>query len=135
VCSCSCLQSRGCEADRPDLHEERTRLRRHKQPSHPLPLRRRDATVPTPVASSGPARALNVQLVTLRPVWARVTVDDKKVIEREIPGGQTIPLGADRSISIRAGDAGAMRLIVDGKDQGTVGRDGQPATRTLTANR
>jgi hypothetical protein len=108
------------------------------QPSAPAAAAshaRPDATVPTPVASSGPARALNVQLVTLRPVWARVTVDDKKVIEREIPGGQTIPLGADRSISIRAGDAGAMRLIVDGKDQGTVGRGGQPATRTLTANR
>lgn len=90
-------------------------------------------SVPSPVASSGPARALNVQMVTVRPVWARVTVDGKKVIEREIPGGQTIPVGADRSITIRAGDAGALRLIVDGKDQGPLGRDGQPATRTLTA--
>ena len=94
---------------------------------------RPEPAVPAPVASSGPARALNVQLVTLRPVWARVTVDDKKVLEREIPGGQTIPLGADRSISIRAGDAGAVRLIVDGKDRGLLGRDGQPATRTLAA--
>ncbi|HET7217191.1 MAG TPA: DUF4115 domain-containing protein [Vicinamibacterales bacterium] len=96
---------------------------------------RPETAVPPPVASSGPARALNVQMVTVRPVWARVTVDDKKVIEREIPGGQTIPLAADRAISIRAGDAGAVRLIVDGKDQGPLGRAGQPATRTLTASR
>jgi RodZ C-terminal domain len=89
--------------------------------------------VPTPVASSGPPRALNVQLIILRPVWARVTVDDKKMIERELAGGQTIPLGADRVIAIRAGDAGAVRVTVDGKDQGLLGRDGQPATRTFTA--
>jgi hypothetical protein len=86
-----------------------------------------------PVASSGSPRAVNVQLVILRPVWARVIVDDRKVIERELAGGQTIPLGADRLIAIRAGDAGAVRLIVDGKDQGALGRDGQPATRTFAA--
>lgn len=89
------------------------------------------ASEPKPVASTGPVRPINVELVTIRPVWARVTVDDRKVIERELPTGQRIPLAADRSIVIRAGDAGAMRVIVDGKDQGPVGRDGFPATRTI----
>jgi hypothetical protein len=96
---------------------------------------------PTPVASTGPvdgargtpARALNVVLITSRPVWTRVTVDDRKVIEREIAGSQTIPLGADRAITIRAGDAGAIKLIVDGKDVGVMGRDGQIASRTFSA--
>ena len=103
----------------------------NRQPAAARP----DTGVPAPVASSGPARALTVRMVTLRPVWARVTVDDKKVLEREIPGGQTIPLGADRSIAIRAGDAGAVRVTVDGKDLGPLGRDGQPATRTFSAAR
>lgn len=103
------------------------------RPATAAPGTRPDTAVPPPVASSGPPRALNVQMVTLRPVWARVTVDDRKVMEREIPGGQTIPFGADRAISIRAGDAGAVRLIVDGKDLGPLGRDGHPATRTLAA--
>jgi Domain of unknown function (DUF4115) len=97
---------------------------------------------PTPVASTGPpvgaqgtpARALNVVLITSRPVWTRVIVDDRKVIEREIAGAETIPLGADRAITIRAGDAGAIKLIVDGKDVGVLGRDGQIASRTLTAS-
>jgi Domain of unknown function (DUF4115) len=93
---------------------------------------------PTPVASTGPApgapaRALNIVLITSRPVWTRVTVDDRKVIEREIAGAQTIPLGADRAITIRAGDAGAIKLIVDGKDVGVLGRDGQIASRTFNA--
>jgi hypothetical protein len=88
---------------------------------------------PTPVASTGAPRAVNVVLMTSRPVWTRVTVDDRKVIERELPGGQTIPLGADRTILIRAGDAGAIRVIVDGKDAGVLGRDGQIASRTFSA--
>jgi RodZ C-terminal domain len=103
-------------------------------PSAPKPAE------PTPVASTGPvdgargtsARAVNVVLITSRPVWTRVTVDDRKVIEREIPGGQTIPLGADRAIIIRAGDAGAVKVIVDGKDLGVMGRDGQIASRTFS---
>jgi hypothetical protein len=88
---------------------------------------------PTPVASTGPPRALNIVLVTSRPVWTRVIVDDRKVIERVLPGSQTIPLGADRAIAIRAGDAGAIRLVVDGKDIGVLGRDGQIASRAFTA--
>jgi Domain of unknown function (DUF4115) len=88
---------------------------------------------PPAPANPVPARALNVELTTLRPVWTRVTVDDRRVIERELAAGQRIPLGADRSIVIRAGDAGAVRLTVDGKDLGVLGRDGQIGTRTLTA--
>ena len=101
--------------------------------AQPAPPAAATSSVPTPVASTGAPRAVNVVLTTIRPVWTRVTVDDRKVIEREIPGAQTIPLGADRAIAIRAGDAGAIRLVVDGKDLGAMGRDGQIASRTFTA--
>jgi hypothetical protein len=33
---------------------------------------------------------------------------------------------------VRAGDAGALRVVIAGKDQGTFGPDGFPATRTFT---
>ncbi len=88
---------------------------------------------PPPVPPPASPRALNLELVTIRPVWTRVTVDDKRIVEREIPGGQRLPLGADRSISIRAGDAGAIRVIVDGKDLGALGKDGQIANRSFAA--
>jgi hypothetical protein len=83
---------------------------------------------PAPV----PARPLNVELVTVRSVWARVTVDDRRELQREIPEGQRLTFGADRAVTIRVGDAGAVRVIVDGKDIGAIGRDGFPATRTFT---
>jgi cytoskeleton protein RodZ len=92
------------------------------------------ATPAPPAVPSGPPRALNLELITLRPVWTRVTVDDKRTIEREIAGGQRLSFGADRSISIRAGDAGAIRVMVDGKDLGALGKDGQIANRSFAAH-
>jgi hypothetical protein len=53
-------------------------------------------------------------------------------MEREFPADQRIPLGADRAILIRAGDAGAIRLVVDGKDLGPLGKDGQIFSRAFT---
>jgi hypothetical protein len=86
---------------------------------------------PKPAVPAGPPRALNIEFITTRPVWARITIDGRKAMEKEFPAEQRIPLGADRSILIRAGDAGAIRLIVDGKDLGPLGRDGQIFSRVF----
>ena len=90
------------------------------------------APVPAPAAPAGPPRALTIEFVTLRPVWARITVDGQRAFEREFPANQRLPLGADRTIAIRAGDAGAVRLIVDGRDLGVLGKDGQVYNRTFS---
>jgi hypothetical protein len=97
-------------------------------PAAPVPA---PAAVASPAAPAGPPRALTIEFVTLRPVWARITVDGKRAFEREFPANQRLPLGADRTIAIRAGDAGALRLIVDGRDQGVLGKDGQVYNRTF----
>jgi hypothetical protein len=87
------------------------------------------ASQPPPPAAR---RALEIELATARVVWLRVTVDGERVVEREVPAGQRLRFGADRAIVVRAGDGGAVRLTVDGRDTGVLGRDGQIATRTLT---
>jgi hypothetical protein len=99
-------------------------------PPTQVPVARGD----TPAAQPDPSadQRLNAQLVTLRPVWVRVLVDGERTIERELPGGQKIPLAPGRSIAVRVGDAGAVRLWIDGKDQGPLGPDGAVATRTFT---
>jgi hypothetical protein len=61
----------------------------------------------------------------------RVTVDGERVVEREVPEGTKIPLNGSQ-IVIRAGDAGAVRVSIAGKDQGVFGPAGQVATRTFT---
>lgn len=84
-------------------------------------------------APAGPARALEIELNTTRPVWMRVIVDGERRVEREVSAGQRLTFGADRAIVLRVGDGGGVRLKVGGRDEGFLGRDGQIAARTLTA--
>ena len=91
------------------------------------------APAPAAVMPAGPPRALTVEFVTVRPVWARITIDGRRGMEREFKANERFPFGADRAIIVRAGDAGAIRLIVNGKDLGVLGRDGQVYERAFTA--
>jgi hypothetical protein len=83
--------------------------------------------------AAAPVAGVRVELVTHKPVWVRVFVDGRRVIEREIPAGQRLPLRGDRTIVVRAGDAGALSVVVNGKDQGILGRNGAVATRAFAA--
>ena len=90
------------------------------QPAIPLPSE--------PAATTGTPRT---ELTTLRPVWVRVVVDGERLLERELPAGETVPLSPRETIVLRAGDAGAVRLAIGGKDQGPLGPDGRAVTRTF----
>ncbi len=70
----------------------------------------------------------------MRRVWLRVVVDGERTIEREVDANQRIPVIANQSIVVRAGDAGALRVNVAGKDE-TFGAEGLPATRSFTRPR
>jgi hypothetical protein len=87
------------------------------------------APQPAPVATPPPPRA---EISTLRHVWIRVMVDGQKMIERELPANTRIPLDPAAQFVVRAGDAGAVRVAIGGKDQGPVGADGQVATKAFS---
>jgi hypothetical protein len=74
-------------------------------------------------------------LTTNRAVWLRVTADGNRVVSRELPAGARVPFKAEKSIEIRAGDAGAVRLSIGGRDQGALGADGAVVTRSFTVPR
>lgn len=93
------------------------------------------APAPPPAPATENAHALNAELNVQRRVWVRVLLDGQRAIERELPPGTRIPLQADRAIVIRAGDAGALRLTINGVDRGPLGRDAEIVTRTFTAQR
>jgi hypothetical protein len=60
-----------------------------------------------------------------------VVVDGVKAVERELRAGEHVPLAAGRTAVIRAGDAGSLRLTIDGQDRGTLGPEGEVITRTI----
>jgi hypothetical protein len=88
------------------------------------------ATPPAAAPAAAPARPVEVELRTVRPVWMRVTVDGRKDLERIVPGGERLHFGADRSIAVRAGN-GADVLEVSGGRETPLGVEGQPITRTF----
>ena len=87
------------------------------------------AVTPVAAPTSGSEQRPAAQLVTSRRVWMRVSVDGAKTIEREVAENTTIPLQATSQIVVRAGDAGAVRVVIAGKDLGPLGPDGQVRTR------
>ena len=82
---------------------------------------------PAPVATPPP----RAEIVTSRQVWIRVMVDGQKVLERELPPNTRIPLNPAAQFVVRAGDAGALKVAIDGKDQGPFGVDGRVATKAF----
>jgi hypothetical protein len=84
-------------------------------------------------AVAGAGGVLQAELVALRGVWVRATADGVRVVERELRPDERIPLRAARALVIRAGDAGAVRMSVNGQDRGVLGADGIVVTRTFNA--
>jgi hypothetical protein len=82
------------------------------------------ATLAAPAAA--PAR---IEIQTTREVWMRTTIDDDPPVERLVPGGRTLRFDPARVLLLRAGDAGGVRIIVDGEDRGILGADGRVVTR------
>jgi hypothetical protein len=114
-------------------------------PSQTAVPRTPDSSIPAPAAPEAQAQASSVapppgtvrlELVALRPVWIRVTVDGRRRIEREVPQGFRATLDAERAIAIRAGNAGAVMVGANGAAPAPLGREGQVATRIFpTPNR
>jgi len=71
------------------------------------------------------------EIVTSRRVWLRVVVDGARVVEREVAEDTRIPVQAGSQLVLRAGDAGAVRVSIAGKDQGVLGGTAQVVTRTF----
>jgi hypothetical protein len=90
------------------------------------------APSPPPAAAAAEPASQGSELVTIRRVWIRVLVDGERVLEREVPADTRVPLRAQKTIVIRTGDAGAVRLSLVGEDQGFLGREGEVVTRTFT---
>jgi hypothetical protein len=98
---------------------------------------------PTPAPEPGPVSAPPAaapaaippgasELAIDRQVWMRVIVDGARVLEREVPAGTRIPLAAEKTIVIRTGDAGAVRLSLRGGASTPLGREGEVVTRSFT---
>jgi hypothetical protein len=106
-------------------------------PESPPPSGGSDAHVAAPAPAPAPAPAAaevpssESAITTVRRVWMRVIVDGERVLEREVPAGTRVPLNAEKTIVIRTGDAGAVRLAIRGEERGLLGVEGEVVTRSF----
>src|ERR687894_1024136 len=66
------------------------------------------------------------------PAWIRVRSDSETVFEEVAPPGFSRTFEARRVVGIRAGDAGAVSVEINGQDVGTLGEPGEVLERDYT---
>lgn len=111
--------------------DEPSRSGPQSAPSSTPPASQRSVPPSQPAASFSDPGPPPSEIVALERVWVRVVVDGTREVERELEAGERVPLAAGRTSVVRAGNAGAVRVTINGEDRGTLGPEGEPITRTL----
>jgi len=90
--------------------------------STPQPIARPDgAALAPPARAPSSSGAITVALSMSRPCWVAATVDGRRTIYRILQPGERETLVAERELTIRFGDAGAVTWTINGRDAGSPG--------------
>ncbi len=76
---------------------------------------------PSPVTYTG----VTVELVVFDKSWVQVLIDEVKAFEGVLKAGERRGWTGDRQVSVRAGNAGGVEIIVNGQSKGLMGERGQ----------
>ena len=79
---------------------------------------------PPTVAPVAPASPVSIVVAARERSWLRAVVDGTLVFEGTMPAGTTKTFDGTDRVDIVVGNAGAVRLTVNGKDAGPAGRSG-----------
>jgi cytoskeleton protein RodZ len=89
--------------------------------NEPTPLIREDAPVVTSELQSGVALVLEFD----EPSWIEISADGEKVFGGTISAGVSRTFEAQKTFSITLGNAGGVRVSIDGRSLAPLGRPGQ----------
>jgi hypothetical protein len=92
------------------------------------------AAAPAPAATA-PLSGVKISLETIRPAWIRAIVDNRPDAGQTLEAGRVYEFAGSRSIALRIGDAGAVRVSVNGGAPRALGRDGQVVNRLFAIER
>jgi cytoskeletal protein RodZ len=96
----------------------------------PVPAEPTRAEVSPPVNTANDELAIVLQAE--RECWVSATADDRRVLYQLMTSGTRQELRAVREIVLRVGDAGALRMTVNGREAGRLGGDGEVRTVRIT---
>lgn len=95
----------------------------------PVAEEQRPAEDTAPVEPPAPEGLDLVLRVAGSPSWMRVIVDGQISFEGTVPPGRSLTFTGKKSISLRVGNAGAVRAILNGEDLGVLGEPGDVVMR------
>jgi cytoskeletal protein RodZ len=111
-------------------------------PSHsPAPATSAPTPAPAPAPSPAPTAAppiatpdgVQLTIAASEMSWIRVRVDGKKMFEGQIPAGKQMKWTAKYGILFRTGNAGGVRLYLNGKKLAPLGPSGAITSRSFVA--
>lgn len=92
------------------------------------------ATAAAPLVARAPATSNPITLVVRaeRACWITASADGVRVLYQILPAGSSRTLEAAREIMLRAGDAGALHLTLNGRSVGAFGGSGEVRQARVT---
>lgn len=87
---------------------------------------------PAPAATSIPEGALRVTLAATGPCWVSVTAGGRVVFSGLMQAGERREVDAHGDVAVKAGDAGALALAINGEAARPLGPSGKVATVRFT---
>ena len=84
---------------------------------------------PTPPAA---VHRLTLIVRATRDCWVTASADGNRVIYQILPAGSERTLTGSRELHLRAGDAGALHLTLNGRDAGAFGQSGEVRQARIT---
>jgi len=120
------LSGRNSGSSRPVVAENAAPVAPAGAPSPPTGPVEKALPAPSPSADTA---GLSIVAEAVRDVWVRTTIDGESDAGRTLASGQVIDVSAERSISLRAGDGGAILISLNHGRKQPLGTSGQPVTR------
>lgn len=105
-----------------------------QQPGEEKPQPEEPAVPPEPVYDG---LELQLEIIDLTvgtedKCWLEVRADGSQVLNTTMTEGQTQTINATESIRVHLGNAGVVRIVLNGQDLGTLGSKGQVVSREFT---
>jgi Domain of unknown function (DUF4115) len=130
----SWVSNRNSEASGPAIASEGATPTARSAVARPTPQPGADKAA-TPPAPSTHAAGLSLVAEAVREVWVRTTVDGRTDGGRTLSAGEVIDVSAGKSISLRAGDGGALLFSLNRSQKQPLGQTGEPVTRQFEAEK
>jgi cytoskeletal protein RodZ len=103
-----------------------------KPPENPAPATPEPAPLDSPAVAPGTGGNVHVVVSADEPCWTQITADGKVLFAGTLSSGETKMVNASAVVSVRAGNAGAIKLKLNGNDVAPIGPKGQIRVVTLT---